>query len=81
MYRLMLYYLIFLVAVASILSFIGLLSYNGLDILGSAVYLSFICWLANKILAKIDLAPLTIFLASFMLLTFLKFFMTILGEV
>ncbi len=53
MYRLMLYYLIFLVAVASILSFIGLLSYNGLDILGSAVYLSFICWLANKILAKI----------------------------
>jgi ferredoxin-NADP reductase/Na+-translocating ferredoxin:NAD+ oxidoreductase RnfD subunit len=50
----MLYYLIFLVAVVSILSFIRLLPYNGLDILGNAVYLSFVCWITNKILAKIQ---------------------------
>ncbi len=54
MYRLMLYYLIFLVVVASNLSFIGLLPYKGLDILGSAVYLSFVCWLTNKIFASIQ---------------------------
>ena len=49
----MFYYLFFLVVIASFISFIGLLPYNGLGILGSAVYLIFVCWLSNKILAKI----------------------------
>jgi len=53
MYRLMLYCLIFLLAVACILSFLGLLPYNGLDILNSAAYFVFVCWLTNKIIAKI----------------------------
>ncbi|OGH20815.1 MAG: hypothetical protein A3D74_05470 [Candidatus Levybacteria bacterium RIFCSPHIGHO2_02_FULL_37_13] len=54
MYRLMLYYLIFLVVVVSCLSFIRLLPYNGFHILGNAIYLSFVCWISNKILAKIQ---------------------------
>ncbi|KKQ42103.1 MAG: Oxidoreductase FAD/NAD(P)-binding domain protein [Candidatus Levybacteria bacterium GW2011_GWB1_37_8] len=53
MYRLVLYLLILLVVVASSLSAIGLLSHNGFYILASATYLSFICWITNKILAKI----------------------------
>ena len=53
MYRLMLYYLIFLVSVASILSFLKILPYNGLDILLEAVYLVAICWIANKVFSRL----------------------------
>lgn len=53
MYRLMLYYLIFLVIWAAGLSFAEILPYATFDILGSALYLAFMCWAANKLFAKI----------------------------
>lgn len=53
MYRLMLYYLLTLVVVAAILSFLKLLPYNGVDILLSAFYLVSICKLSNYIFARI----------------------------
>ncbi len=53
MYRLMLYYLIFLVFLASSLSFLKILPYNGLDILLEAVYLIVICWVANKVFSRL----------------------------
>ena len=45
MYRLMLYYLTFLVAYSAVLS--------GIDVLISAFYLVAICWASNKLLAKV----------------------------
>ena len=53
MYRLMLYYLLFLVVMAATLSFFKLFPYNGLDILLSAFYLVTICKLANFVFANI----------------------------
>lgn len=53
MYRLMVYYLIFLIGLAIILSFVGLLPFNFLDILESTVYLVVVCVVTNKLLAKI----------------------------
>jgi glycine betaine catabolism B len=53
MYSLMMYYLLFLVAIASILSFFKVLLYNPLDILLNAFYLVVVCKLANFIFAKI----------------------------
>lgn len=57
MYSLMLYYLIFLVFSAATLSFIDLLPYNFLDILSSAAYLLVICWISNKLFAKVFKVP------------------------
>ncbi len=51
MYRLMLYYLIAIVAVAAGLSCLGILSYNPLGIVFLALYLSGLCWGVNKLLA------------------------------
>jgi len=53
MYWLMLYYLLFLVVIAAVLSFFKLLPYNGVDILLSAFYLVSICKLSNYIFARI----------------------------
>lgn len=53
MYRLMLYYLIFLSLFASGLSFAEILPFGTFDILGSTIYLIFICWVLNKLLANI----------------------------
>ena len=53
MYRLMLYYLLFLVAVAAVLSFFKLLPYNGVDILLGAFYLVSVCKLVNYLFAKV----------------------------
>lgn len=53
MYRLMLYYLICLVFLASLLSFLKILPYNGLDILLEAAYLVAICWVANKVFSRL----------------------------
>src|SRR3989344_4470797 len=53
MYWLMLYYLLFLVVIAAVLSFFKLLPYNGVDILLSAFYLVSLCKLSNYIFAQI----------------------------
>lgn len=51
MYRLMLYYLLFLLIVAVILSFFSTTPYKPLDILLSATILTFLSYVTNKILA------------------------------
>src|ERR1051325_10808260 len=53
MYRLMTYFLIGLVLWAVLLSFIGVLPFNGIDIVLSGLYLIFVCYLSNKLLSKI----------------------------
>lgn len=53
MYRLMLYYLLFLVVWAAVLSFLNILPYRGLDILVSTFYLVAACRIINKIFATI----------------------------
>ena len=53
MYRLMLYFLILLVGVATVESALGILPYNPAEILFGVLYLAAICWLSNKILAAI----------------------------
>lgn len=57
MYRLMLYVLIVLVAVATILSFFGVLSFNPTSVVFSAAFLTFVCWATNTIFAKVFKVP------------------------
>ena len=57
MYRLVLYYLIFLVVTAVALSFFGLLPFQPLDLLVSVSVLVVVCWIANSILAKLLAVP------------------------
>jgi ferredoxin-NADP reductase/Na+-translocating ferredoxin:NAD+ oxidoreductase RnfD subunit len=52
MYKLTLYYLIFLVGAAVALSFFGILSYNPLDILINAFLAVIVCYVANFVFAK-----------------------------
>lgn len=47
------YYLIFLVGIAAVLSFFGILNYNPLDILINALLAVIVAYIANSILAKI----------------------------
>ena len=56
MYKLTLYYLIFLIGVATTLSFFGILSYNPLDILIDSFLAVIVCYIANYIFAKITKA-------------------------
>lgn len=57
MYRLMLYVLIALVAAATILSFLGVLSFNPIAILYSAIFLTAVCWITNTLFAKFFKVP------------------------
>lgn len=57
MYRLMLYYLMFLVIFSAGLSFSGFLPYSGFDILAEAFYLMTICWFSNQFLGKTFKVP------------------------
>jgi ferredoxin-NADP reductase len=52
MYRLVLYYLIFLVVAAVALSLFGLLPFRPVDLLASTSVLLSVCWLSNSTLAK-----------------------------
>lgn len=52
MYRLVLYYLIFLVVAAVALSLFGLLPFQPVDLLVSISVLVCVCWISNGILAK-----------------------------
>lgn len=51
MYRLVVYYLIFLLGVATILSFGGALAYDPFAIMFSAGFLIAVCWASNRLLA------------------------------
>jgi len=53
MYRLVLYYLIALVAIAAIFGAFGILPYNPIAIIFSALFLTIVAWAANGILARI----------------------------
>ncbi|HSX46114.1 MAG TPA: RnfABCDGE type electron transport complex subunit D [Candidatus Saccharimonadia bacterium] len=60
MYRLLLYYLIALLAIAAGLGFAGVLHYNGLAIIFSASYLTLICWITHEVFARAFEAPANI---------------------
>src|SRR5579863_4717502 len=57
MYRLVLYYLLLLIAVASVFGFMGILPYNPFSIIFSTVFLIAICWIFNKIFSWAFNAP------------------------
>ena len=57
MYRLVLYVLIGLIAVATVLSYFQLLAFSPLALLLSTFFLVMICWAANLILASIFAVP------------------------
>lgn len=53
MYRLVLYYLIALVAMAFVLSVLGVLPYAPMTLLLATLYLVAVCWIANRVFAYI----------------------------
>lgn len=57
MYRLLLYYLIFLLLCALGLSAVGIIHYQPFDILLGSLYLTAVCWAANKVFAYVFNAP------------------------
>lgn len=57
MYRLLLYYLIFLLVIAFIYCIFGILPYNAFSVIFSALFLTAICWITNKIFANAFKAP------------------------
>ncbi|HLD25453.1 MAG TPA: oxidoreductase [Candidatus Andersenbacteria bacterium] len=57
MYRLMLYFLLALLATAVMLSAAGSLPYRAMDILGQAVAFVALCWVANTIIARVGKIP------------------------
>lgn len=60
MYRLVLYYLIVLLAAAAGLSTLGQLTYSPVAIVASSLYLVAVCWLTNKIFAHVYKIPANI---------------------
>lgn len=52
-YRLMLYFLICLTVAATVLSFFKVLPFNFLNIIFSAVFITAVCWIANKVFSKV----------------------------
>src|SRR5271155_1890336 len=57
MYRLVLYYLLVLLFVAVVYSFLGILHFNPLLLIASAVFLTIVCWATNKLFAITFAAP------------------------
>lgn len=57
MYRLVLYYLLFLIFIACVYSFFGILSYNPFLIILSVLLIVAVCWITNKIFANAFNAP------------------------
>src|SRR5579863_3593550 len=57
MYRLVLYILLGLIALALVLSFFSLLPFSPLPLLFSSAFLVVMCWAANTILARIFAVP------------------------
>ena len=70
MYRLVLYYLIFLVVAAVALSFFGFLPFQPIDLLVSLSVLVTACWIANNIFAKLFDVPInteSLYITAFIL--------------
>lgn len=57
MYRLVLYYLLLLLFIATVFSFIGLLPFNPVMLVVSVIFITAICWITNKIFAYAFNAP------------------------
>ena len=57
MYRLVLYCLLALNAIATAFSFLGILRFNGWQIIFSTVFLVIVAWVTNTVLAKVFKAP------------------------
>ncbi len=57
MYRLVLYYLLALCAVAFVLSFLGILPYNPFALLFTGLFFTAICWVANGVFAEVFAVP------------------------
>lgn len=57
MYRVVLYYLIFLLIAASILGLFGFLSYTPLQVITTSLLFVAVCWIANKVFAIAYQAP------------------------
>jgi ferredoxin-NADP reductase/Na+-translocating ferredoxin:NAD+ oxidoreductase RnfD subunit len=57
MYRLLLYYLIGLEVVAVGLSMLGVLHFKPLDVIFSALFITAVCWISNKVFAYVFKAP------------------------
>lgn len=57
MYRLLLYYLIGLEVVAVGLSVLGVLHFKPLDVIFSALFITAVCWVSNKVFAYVFNAP------------------------
>lgn len=53
MYKLVLYYLIFLIAAAVILGFLGILSVNPVYLIISTLFLVGVCWVTNTVFASV----------------------------
>ncbi|HUX35565.1 MAG TPA: hypothetical protein VMV71_00865 [Candidatus Paceibacterota bacterium] len=53
MYKLILYYLVFLLASAAIFGFFGILHYSPLDIIFSTLVLVFVSWITNELFARV----------------------------
>ncbi len=60
MYRLVLYFLVFLLLVSLVFSFIGILPYNPLMLLLSTVLILAVCWVMNYIFSYVFNAPTNI---------------------
>lgn len=57
MYRLILYYLIGLLVIAFIFSFLNILPFNPWSLVFSTLYMICVCWVTNKIFSKVFDAP------------------------
>lgn len=57
MYRLVLYYLLFLLGIAVFFGFLGLLPYSPIAILLSTGFIVAVCWVTNKLFSKAFQAP------------------------
>lgn len=60
MYRLVFYFLIFLLSVATVYSFLGILPFGPIALLFSAIFLFFVCLITNKVFAYVFEAPVNI---------------------
>lgn len=57
MYRLVLYVLIFYLVIAILFTFFGILPFSGMDLFYSSAVFIMICWITNRIFAKLFNAP------------------------
>lgn len=57
MYRLLLYYLLALIGVAMLFGSVGILAYSPIAIALSAAYVTFVCWIVNRLFAYILRVP------------------------